>query len=44
MINMRKLNSVEIGMDKGSAVVGGGAIVQEVVNAAKLVKAHISKC
>ena len=43
MINMRKLNSNEIDTEEGIAVVGGGAIVQEVVNAAKSKQSHISK-
>ena len=41
VINMRKLNTVDIDTEKGLAVIGGGAVVQEVVDAAKSQKSHI---
>jgi FAD/FMN-containing dehydrogenase len=43
VINMRKLNSAEIDMEKGSAVLGGGITVVEAARAAKLAKAHLSE-
>lgn len=43
MVNMRKLNSVEINTEKGVAVVGGGAIVKEVTSKAKASKVHVGK-
>jgi hypothetical protein len=43
VINMRKLNSVQVDREMGSAVIGGGALVQELLTAAKEKKAHIGK-
>jgi FAD/FMN-containing dehydrogenase len=43
IINMRRLNRVDVDLDNGSAVIGGGATVVECLRAAKESKAHLSK-
>jgi FAD/FMN-containing dehydrogenase len=43
IINMRKLNSVEVDLKKGQVVIGGGAIVKELLTAAKASKAHVGQ-
>jgi len=43
VINMRALNSVEVDAEKGQAVIGGGAIVGEVMRAAGARGMHVSK-
>lgn len=40
---MRKLNSVEVDLKKGQVVIGGGAIVKELLTAAKASKAHVGQ-
>jgi hypothetical protein len=42
VINMRKLNTVEVDMEKKEAVLGGGVVMLDVLKAGKQNKAHIS--
>ena len=43
VINLRKLSTVDIDMEKGEAVLGGGVTMVDVLRAAKEKKAHIGE-
>ncbi|KAN0072890.1 hypothetical protein V8E54_009004 [Elaphomyces granulatus] len=41
IINLRRLNKVSVKLNEGYAIIGGGALVHEVIDAAYAAKAHV---
>ena len=44
VINLRKLDTVEINMERGEATLGAGVTIVDGLRAAKEKRAHLSRC